>query len=77
MLSGGEGAEIIQHTHCCDSSELPDFYTSTFRYFPLSFHFDSFEMPYVAEFCQDFDRRVTHSNNSVRFQELFWRKEFR
>ena len=27
MLSGGEGAEIIQHTHCCDSSELPDFYT--------------------------------------------------
>ena len=26
MLSAGEAAEIIQHTHCCDSSELPDFY---------------------------------------------------
>ena len=54
MLSGGEGAEIIQHTHCCDSpSELTDIYISVFFSHFLLLHFALFKMLDVAEFCED------------------------
>ena len=64
ILRGAEGAEIIQHTHCCDSSELPEFFT--FLHFGIYFgilvlllHFH-FPMSQYTNFCDssellDFD----------------------